>query len=94
MFTSLKTALPDKIKKLGIKNQITVISDCKKIETIINKKINQNFKIKVFAYKNKSIFIKTGNFQLANEIKLIEQNIKKELKENNIEIKNIKYIIQ
>ncbi len=94
MFTSLKTVLPSKIKNLGIKNQVDVIDNCRKIEIIINKKINSDFKIKISAYKDKSIFIKTENFQLANEVKLMEQVIKKELKKNNIEIKNIKYIIQ
>ncbi len=93
MFTPLKFILPEKINKLGIKKQIVVIDICKKAENIINEKLESNFKIKVQQYKNNTLFIKTGNFQIANEIKFLEYDLKKELKKNNISVLNIRYLI-
>ncbi|MEK7452803.1 MAG: hypothetical protein AAB614_01060 [Patescibacteria group bacterium] len=93
MFTSIKSILLNKTKRLGIKNQVKVIDDCRRIECVINGKINQNFKIKVLKYKNNTVYIKTNNFQLSNEIKLIEFSIKNDLKKYNISIKEIKYVV-
>jgi len=93
MFTKIKFILPKKINKLGIKRQIQLIDICKRAENILNEKLEQNFKIKVLQYKNDTLFIKTGNFQLSNELKFREYDFKKELKKNNINIKNIKYLI-
>ncbi len=93
MFTKIKFILPDKINKLGIKKQVQLIDVCKRAEEIINKKLGPNFKIKVTQYKNNSLFIKTGNFQISNELKFLEYDLKKELKNNNINIENIKYLI-
>ena len=93
MFTSIKSILLNKTKRLGIKNQVKVIDDCKRIENVINGKINQNFKIKVLKYKNNTAYIKTNSFQLSNEIKLMEFTIKNDLKKYNISIREIRSII-
>ena len=93
MFTPLKFMLPDKAKKLGIKKQVEVVDICKKSENIINEKLGPNFKIKVLQYKNNTLFIRTGNFQLSNELKLMEYDIKKELRSNSVNIENIRYLI-
>jgi hypothetical protein len=93
MFTLLKFILPEKVKKLGIKKQVELVDVCRKAESVINKKLGPNFKIKVLQYKNNILFIKTGNFQLSNELKFLEYDLKKELKNNGINIENIKYLI-
>ena len=93
MFTSLKSIIPKKIDSLGIKKQIQVIDICKKAEKIINLKIKSKFKVNIIKYKNQSIFIKTSNYHLLNEIKMMEEILKEEFKRNNLNIKNIKYLI-
>ena len=92
MFVPLKSVLPDKIKKLGIKKQIETVNVCKKVEEIINSQF-KNLKVGVLRYKDQTIFIKTGNFHISNELKLKELSIKKKFKENNLNIKEIKYVI-
>jgi len=92
MFIQIKKVLPAKIKKLGIKKQIKVVGDCSKIEDILNNKIKSNYKIKVLSYKNSDLIIKTNNFHISNELKLIEYHLKREFRDNNIFVKNIRYV--
>lgn len=93
MFTSLKSIIPSKIDKFGIKKQIQVIDICKKSEDIINFKIKSKFKASVVKYKNQTIFIKTNNYHLLNEIKMMEDILKEEFQKNKLNIKYIKYLI-
>ncbi len=92
MFVSIKKIIPDKVKKLGIKKQVKIVSDCSLIEKILNEKIKSNFKIKVLSFKNGKLIVKTGNFHIANELKLIERDLKEEFKKNNIYVTDIRYI--
>jgi len=92
MFVSIKSALSKRVGRIGIKNQIQVIDNCKKVENILNKQIKTNFKIEVVGLKNKTLTIKTNNFQLANEVKLLESNLKRKFKESNIDIQKIRYM--
>lgn len=93
MFTSLKSIIPKKIDTLGIRKQIQVVDICKKAEDIINLKIKSKFKVNIIKYNNQSIFIKTSNYHLLNEVKMMEEILKEEFKRSNLNIKNIKYLI-
>ncbi|MBI3671405.1 hypothetical protein HY249_01260 [Candidatus Azambacteria bacterium] len=58
----------------------------------MNEKIGPAFNVKVLKYKNGTAYIKTGNFQLSNEIKLLERSIKRELREEDINLNEIRLV--
>lgn len=91
MFVSLKSILSQAVRRHHIENKISAVNARDISERVICDAIKT--KIKVLWCRNEVVLLKSRNSVVANEIKLKEWVIKKELKKNNIKVSSIKCII-
>lgn len=91
MFISLQNILNQAVRRHHIEGKINTINARDISEKVIRDATKTN--IKVLWCKNEVIMLKSGSGAAANEIKLKEQAIKKELQKNNLKISSIKCVI-
>lgn len=91
MFVSLQGVLNKSIRRYDLSGKIDALNTCDASVEIILGVIKS--KVKVLQYKNQIILLKAANGTVANEIKLKELIIKKELQKNNIKVNIIKCVI-
>lgn len=91
MFIPLKGVLNKLIKQHNLTDKIDILNARDVSADIIFNIVKS--KVKVLYYKNQIILLKVINGVAANEIKLKELIIKKELQKNNIKVNIIKCVI-
>lgn len=91
MFIPLKGVLNKLIKQHNLTDKIDILNAHDVSADIIFNIVKS--KVKVLYYKNQIILLKVINGVAANEIKLKELIIKKELQKNNIKVNIIKCVI-
>jgi len=91
MFVSLNNLLPGFARRHKIKNRIDKITTAELSEKIIKNIVGAE--VKVIWREDYCVLLKTKTSAAANEIKLKEVRIKKELQENNILVSSVKCVI-
>lgn len=91
MFVPLKHIIPKAIEKHGIHAHLHALTKKEKIERVIREVIKKN--VQVVKQQGKKIVVRGGNFSVANEIRLREEEIKKRLKKENIDIDTIRHAL-
>lgn len=89
MFVPLKRIIPKAIEKHGIHTHIRALTEKEKIEKTISDVVKK--KVILVKYHRKKIAVRGESFSVAHEIRLREEEIKKQLAKESIYIDVIRH---
>ncbi|MEK7487756.1 MAG: hypothetical protein AAB598_00320 [Patescibacteria group bacterium] len=91
MFVALKNIIPKAIEKHGLRKRISALTEKERIEKAIRAIVKKE--VRVVKREGKKVAVRGGNFTVAQEIRLREEEIKKILEKENIHIETIRHVV-